>query len=212
MGVWDLLKRKGEQRGLNLPVPPPLPELEKPFLSLSEPAPEQETQIMRAMLPAPRQMSPVQMGPMQKSDRPQPAPIAPRIEVPRIRQLVRPSPAPFRPQPPQMQKPMPGPLSGRREAPAPSAHPEQKRQESPLMPPMRPDQQMSRSMYVKGDDFREITDNITMIRKRLKESDQALVRLNDLKNDQDKLFEHTDGVIEDVQRKLMYVDKVLFER
>ena len=80
------------------------------------------------------------------------------------------------------------------------------------MPPVRPDQQMSRGMYVKGDDFSEITDNIAMIRKRLKESDQALVRLNDLKNDQDKLFEHTDGVIEDVQRKLMYIDKVLFER
>ena len=86
------------------------------------------------------------------------------------------------------------------------------REMSREMPQMPEQQRTMRSMYIKGDDFREITENIEIIRRRMRESEQALMRLNNLKNDQDKLFERTDSAIEDVQRKLMYVDKALFER
>ncbi|HLD06342.1 MAG TPA: hypothetical protein VJC16_02295 [Candidatus Nanoarchaeia archaeon] len=202
MGVWDLFKKKDGQSGLDMPVPPPLPPLERPFLA--EPKEQESPKMMPGMpprpMPVPRPMA------LQRSEH---APIAPRIEVPRPRPLIRP---PLSPMPVPMHVPPPSQRQQMPPRPMP-AHQDQRPREMSREMPLMPEQQRTmRSMYIKGDDFREITENIEIIRRRMRESEQALMRLNNLKNDQDKLFERTDSAIEDVQRKLMYVDKALFER
>jgi len=66
-------------------------------------------------------------------------------------------------------------------------------------------------IFVRVDDYREIIDGTGRIRNNLKEATDIVLRMGELKNEQDKEFERWRLQLEDVQRKLMYVDKVIFE-
>jgi len=56
------------------------------------------------------------------------------------------------------------------------------------------------------------TNNISLVRKKVKESENYLKRLNGIKNAKDTQFEKLRVQLEDLQRKSMYVDKSLFEK
>jgi hypothetical protein len=66
-------------------------------------------------------------------------------------------------------------------------------------------------IFVRVDDYREILEGMTRIRNNLKEATDLVLRLNELKNEEDKEFDKWRLELEDVQRKLMYVDKIIFE-
>lgn len=65
--------------------------------------------------------------------------------------------------------------------------------------------------YVKAESFRDIMENVNEIKKKIKESDDILIRLNEIKNKEDKEFENWNIRFEDIQRKLVYIDKTFFE-
>ena len=67
-------------------------------------------------------------------------------------------------------------------------------------------------IFMKIEEFREVLGAVDHIKNSLKEGDNNFVRMNDYKSDQDKLFEKIHETIEDIQRKLLYNDKILFER
>ena len=66
-------------------------------------------------------------------------------------------------------------------------------------------------LYVMVDNYREIMEGTNQVRSHLKEANDVIVRLGELKNEEDKEFEKWRLELEDMQRKLMYVDKVIFE-
>lgn len=68
-----------------------------------------------------------------------------------------------------------------------------------------------RPMYVRVDDYKAILEGTSRVRDNLKEATDVVTRMNELKNEEDKEFEKWRAQLEDIQRKLTYVDKIIFE-
>ncbi|MFH1063981.1 MAG: hypothetical protein V1729_02795 [Candidatus Woesearchaeota archaeon] len=65
--------------------------------------------------------------------------------------------------------------------------------------------------YLKTESFKSILNDIENIGTRAGEVDEMIFRLNDFKNGQDQCLEEFKQTIEDVQRKLLFMDKLLFD-
>ncbi len=73
-------------------------------------------------------------------------------------------------------------------------------------------QEMSRGpIFIKVDDYRGILESVNLIRNKINESDYIIEALNDLKTKIDAEFEKWREELEEMQRKVMYMDKALFE-
>jgi hypothetical protein len=66
-------------------------------------------------------------------------------------------------------------------------------------------------LFVKADDYKSILGALTVIRSKIGDSEKILADLNELKNVKDKSFEKWRTELEDIQRKLLYIDKTLYE-
>lgn len=66
-------------------------------------------------------------------------------------------------------------------------------------------------MFIRTDQFRSALENIEMIRAKFSEEDDLFFRVNDVKSSQDQKYEALRQSLEDVQRKLLFIDKSLFE-
>lgn len=66
-------------------------------------------------------------------------------------------------------------------------------------------------IFIRSDNYKAMLDGIDQFKIKLEEEESIFLRLNDLKNSEDKLFETFRESIEDIQRKLLFVDKTLFE-
>ena len=66
-------------------------------------------------------------------------------------------------------------------------------------------------IFVKVDMYKEILDDVAGMKQSLKNDENIYARIMDLKTEEDKRFEHIHRTFEDIQRKLMYVDRMLFE-
>src|SRR3989338_1339337 len=75
-------------------------------------------------------------------------------------------------------------------------------------PKIEPLEKLEKS-YISIEGFKDITEHINEIKKKIEESEEVLVRLNEIKNREDKEFEKWHSKFEDVQRKLVYIDKFL---
>ncbi len=63
------------------------------------------------------------------------------------------------------------------------------------------------SFFLKAEDFRMVRDNIEAVIKAQKKHH----RLTDIKKEENAHFEQISAIIEDAQRKLMHIDRTLFE-
>lgn len=66
-------------------------------------------------------------------------------------------------------------------------------------------------LFINVTGFRTILGDLTSIKNEIKVCDKILDRLNDIKNQEDKQLEKWCSYLEDLERKLIYVDKILFE-
>ncbi|MBI2545622.1 hypothetical protein HYV81_00390 [Candidatus Woesearchaeota archaeon] len=66
-------------------------------------------------------------------------------------------------------------------------------------------------VFVKIDEYRNILENINTIRNKIKESDYVVEALGDLRTKVEAEFEKWREDLEEMQRKLLYIDKVVFE-
>ncbi|MBU0461221.1 MAG: hypothetical protein KJ574_01405 [Nanoarchaeota archaeon] len=86
---------------------------------------------------------------------------------------------------------------------------------APFIPPEKPRLVRQRvaqgPLFVRMDEYKEFLDDIERMRNDFKENENIYVRLNDYRTEQDKHFEKFHEALEDVQRKLLYIDKTLFE-
>ncbi len=67
-------------------------------------------------------------------------------------------------------------------------------------------------MFVKVTAFKNLISTMDSVLVRFKDEDDIFFRLTDIKNTQDKKFESYRQTLEDMQRKLLFVDKILFDR
>lgn len=70
---------------------------------------------------------------------------------------------------------------------------------------------MRKEVYVRVDKFKMALDGISMIRNSLRKSDEALMKLENIKNAKDRSFDKAKSSIEDLQKNLIFIDKTLFK-
>ena len=68
-----------------------------------------------------------------------------------------------------------------------------------------------RVIYVKVDRFKSTLGSINIVRNDLKKSEEALMRLENIKNAKDKSLDIAKSSLEDLQKKLIFIDKALFK-
>ena len=69
----------------------------------------------------------------------------------------------------------------------------------------------SKTIYVSVDNFKATLGSINMVRSDLRKSEEALMKLESIKNAKDKSFDKMKSSLDDLQRKLIFVDKTLFK-
>lgn len=199
MGFLNFLKKKeGKKEGLDIPPPPP-PSLQKAFSK--EPTPKID--IPKFEQPKPK----MQLIP--KLDKPEIPfkPEKPKINIPKkIMEPIR-----FKPSFPKPEFKFPKP-EFKPHIEQPKSHLEMHEEHEDIKPNIIPEKHVTnKEIFVRTENFKFVVDNLNSIKKKIKESEKALARLNDIKNSEDKEYEKWHSQLEDVQRKLMYADKTLFE-
>ncbi|MBI2128690.1 hypothetical protein HYU07_00475 [Candidatus Woesearchaeota archaeon] len=66
-------------------------------------------------------------------------------------------------------------------------------------------------VYVKIDEYKDVLDLLKIIRARLEEAKETLSRINELKNNEDSELEGWGSDIDEVERKIDFIDRTLFE-
>ncbi len=90
----------------------------------------------------------------------------------------------------------------------PEEHPAYFAPEEPAAPQRK---EMRGPLYIRSDRFKAVLDDIEQIRAKFKEEDDFFMRISDIKSAQDQKFEGFKKSLEDVQRKLLFIDRTLFE-
>ena len=72
---------------------------------------------------------------------------------------------------------------------------------------MRKDQ----NVFVKVEEYKDVLDIITLINEKVKEARVVLGKINDLKNQEDNELGAWRNSLDDVERKLKYIDQTIFE-
>ncbi len=67
-----------------------------------------------------------------------------------------------------------------------------------------------KAIYIRVDRFKATLGSINMVRSDLRKSEEALTRLENIKNAKDKSFDKIKYSLDDLQKKLIFVDKTLF--
>ena len=66
-------------------------------------------------------------------------------------------------------------------------------------------------VYVKIDDYKDVLEILDIIKKKMDETKGVLQKLNDLKNAEDTELDVWESEIEEVERKIVFIDRALFE-
>jgi hypothetical protein len=70
---------------------------------------------------------------------------------------------------------------------------------------------VKKPLYVRTDDYRKMLENFIDIKQQLTESDETLFRIENIKKNKDNEFNDYKRSIEDIQRKLIFIDKTIFK-
>ncbi len=66
-------------------------------------------------------------------------------------------------------------------------------------------------IFVKIDEYKDILNVMNMVKSKLNDARATLAKINDLKNEEDAELELWHTGLEEVERKVDFVDKTLFE-
>ncbi len=66
-------------------------------------------------------------------------------------------------------------------------------------------------IFVRIDEYRDVLDVMNMIKNKLEEAKETLGKINELNNEEDAELELWHTGIEEIERKMAFVDKALFE-
>ncbi|NTV24403.1 MAG: hypothetical protein HGA85_08635 [Nanoarchaeota archaeon] len=71
--------------------------------------------------------------------------------------------------------------------------------------------QKEKNVFVKIEEYNDILDIIALINEKIKDARIILGKINDLKNQEDSELETWKHSLDDVERKLKYINQTLFE-
>jgi hypothetical protein len=91
-------------------------------------------------------------------------------------------------------------------------HEEDSAVEPPSLPELRQHLPREGPLFVSVQDYQMILNGVTAIKAKLSMTDESFKKLHDIKAAQEKQLDAWRQSLEDVQRKLTYVDEVLFGR
>ena len=66
-------------------------------------------------------------------------------------------------------------------------------------------------VFVKIEDYKDTIDVLDLIKDRLAEAKRTLSDINELKNDEDSELELWSSTLNEIERKLVSIDRTLFE-
>jgi len=66
-------------------------------------------------------------------------------------------------------------------------------------------------IYVKLDEYKDILDIMGLMRSRLDDAKKTLGKINEIKNEEDSELELWNSEIDEVERKIEFIDRTLFE-
>lgn len=191
---------------MDLPPPPPAQRQEFPELPQQEEIPAISGEVELDMPPEP------------VAEAPAPLP----QEAPPIQEL-QPFTIPKQPEP-VAQAPAPAPIDLIKEIPQVPEHIEEPIPFTPLETKgevvfdktvsheeERPSFEPGKPLFVSMQDYREIDNGINTTKNALEQAETIISHLNDLKNAQEKIFEDWKNQLEDVERKLSYVDQIIVQ-
>jgi hypothetical protein len=67
------------------------------------------------------------------------------------------------------------------------------------------------NVFVKIDEYKDILDIIALINEKVRDARVILAKINDLKNQEDTELNAWKNSIDDVERKMKYIDQTMFE-
>lgn len=68
-----------------------------------------------------------------------------------------------------------------------------------------------KTVYVKVEKFKAALGSISLVRSDLRKSEEALGKLEGIKSSKDKSFDRARASLDDLQKKLIFIDKTLFK-
>ena len=66
-------------------------------------------------------------------------------------------------------------------------------------------------LFVKMESFQSVINELNLIKSITKESEDAVIRVGDFAEDQEKEFNRWQGQLTDLQKKLIFIDKTIFK-
>lgn len=66
-------------------------------------------------------------------------------------------------------------------------------------------------VFVRIDEYQDVLDVMNMIRNKLEDAKETLSKINELKNEEDAELELWRTGVEELERKMAFIDKALFE-
>ena len=66
-------------------------------------------------------------------------------------------------------------------------------------------------VFVKVDEYKEILDVLDMVKGKISEIRGTLAGINDLRNEEDSEVSMWNGTIEDIEKKIDEIDRMMFE-
>jgi hypothetical protein len=69
----------------------------------------------------------------------------------------------------------------------------------------------SMPVFVRIDEYQDVLDVMNMIRNKLEDAKETLNKINELKNEEDAELELWRTGVEELERKMAFIDKALFE-
>ena len=66
-------------------------------------------------------------------------------------------------------------------------------------------------VFVKVDEYKEILDVLDMVKGKISEIRDTLANINDLRNEEDSEVSMWNGTIEDIEKKIDDIDRMMFE-
>jgi len=66
-------------------------------------------------------------------------------------------------------------------------------------------------VFVKIDEYKNVLDVMNMIRNKIEDAKEVLAKINELKNEEDAELELWHTGLDEIERKIVFIDKTLFE-
>ena len=69
----------------------------------------------------------------------------------------------------------------------------------------------SAPVFVRIEEYKDVLEVMNIIKNKIKDAKEVLAKINELKNDEDAELEMWKTSLDEVERKVSFVDKALFE-